>query len=792
MSLSNYQDERSSSLVKIVILILCLLFTSLGLNAPDFLPEGHRVMGGLIYGGAINAADLEQVMAQIRYDLNLPVKGLYDFSAITVSGFYRLADNVSDQITISVSDVTLDLNGHTVSGGTYGIVINSGLNNVTIKNGTVRSTTLNGIQVNSGCSDITVENIVVKQAVVGIGFDTAVNCVVRNCDMNLNTTGLLLDTCANISVNQCSATANQRAGYDLLSSTTCMIVGCKALSNGDGNSNTTGEAASCFGFVSNSGYGNVFEQCIANSTQNLNATDWDAHISGFALRNGESCSKIIKCEAGNSTSHPDGNTVPYGIWLEGTLSSLTTSTTVVQQQVGSSFNFNGIGSWSADGNYIVIPLNPGTNGVGAAQLFKYDRQMSRVQLLDEVSLNAAAWCSAWSPDGNFFVVGTGDNADGRTWLYELDRVNEKMLLRDSQLWDTSVPFQAVLGFSWSYDGLYLAVCGENSGTAPRYNIKIYEFDRIGKQLIERDQASFNSATIGDDIFDIAWTQDGSYFTVTGDVRSNISAATYPFDRTTKTVIESSIITMSPDPGNTVDSYGCSWSYDDKYLAVVSALNSSANTRIYRFDGSNFTLVESTDNSAALTGGAAGLRGAKIRWSPDGRFLAVSGTGATTGDILKLYSFDRDSETLTQIDTFNNGSGLSTISISWAPDGSSLLMTNQVTANDVIARIFDGIIFPEKNILMHNTVYCNSGASGPQGVGISGSSIKNMIVQNSSFDNAFNYHFVTNAFNQLFGDGPTLLQNLEVGSDIPITQPLDLPAALLRMESLTEMLANNLL
>ena len=62
---------------------------------------------------------------------------IYSFSTIDTPGFYRLAANVSNQITISASNVTLDMNGHTVSDGTNGIVINGNLNNVTIKNGAI-------------------------------------------------------------------------------------------------------------------------------------------------------------------------------------------------------------------------------------------------------------------------------------------------------------------------------------------------------------------------------------------------------------------------------------------------------------------------------------------------------------------------------------------------------------------------------------------------------------------------------------------------------------------------------
>ena len=105
--------------------------------------------------------------------------------------------------------------------------------------------------------------------------------------------------------------------------------------------------------------------------------------------------------------------------------------------------------------------------------------------------------------------------------------------------------------------------------------------------------------------------------------------------------------------------------------------------------------------------------------------------------------------------------------------------------------------------MNNTAYCNSGGQFPSGVGISGSSISNMIIQNSAFNNpVFNqtnkpvvysdYQFVTNVFNQLFGDAPTLLQNISVDYNVPIQQGFDLPRQLDRVLYLAQSLVDSLI
>ena len=95
-------------------------------------------------------------------------------------------------------------------------------------------------------------------------------------------------------------------------------------------------------------------------------------------------------------------------------------------------------------------------------------------------------------------------------------------------------------------------------------------------------------------------------------------------------------------------------------------------------------------------------------------------------------------------------------------------------------------FPSRNIIKNNTCYGNSGGSLPNGVGIAGSSGDNLIIGNVCYNNPINpfmvytnYAFVTNTFDQLFGDAPTLLQNIQGSSTDPILTPFDIDASLQR-------------
>ncbi|MCX7722341.1 MAG: hypothetical protein N2379_04690 [Verrucomicrobiae bacterium] len=79
---------------------------------------------------------------------------------ITTSGSYYLTTNLSvvagTAITIATNGVTLDLNGFTISStapgalGAYGVLINSGLRDITIRNGHVQGTATNDAQGNFG------------------------------------------------------------------------------------------------------------------------------------------------------------------------------------------------------------------------------------------------------------------------------------------------------------------------------------------------------------------------------------------------------------------------------------------------------------------------------------------------------------------------------------------------------------------------------------------------------------------------------------------------------------------
>ncbi len=125
---------------------------------------------------------------------------------ITQPGLYELGDNLTslpggadDTIVINASDVVFDMNSYfiaqgNVTAGVNGIIVNSGLSNVTIKNGMIRSFTGTGIIVNQSCARISFDSITIEGCGSAISFAGSGGNVIADIFIN------------NCSIYQCNAT----------------------------------------------------------------------------------------------------------------------------------------------------------------------------------------------------------------------------------------------------------------------------------------------------------------------------------------------------------------------------------------------------------------------------------------------------------------------------------------------------------------------------------------------------------------------------------------------------------
>ena len=417
--------------------------------------------------------------------------------------------------------------------------------------------------------------------------------------------------------------------------------------------------------------------------------------------------------------------------------------------------------WTPDGVYVVAGGDTNSNGDNLV-LYKYDYENNRLDLLQYLSNGAEVQWVQWSPDGSFLATVGSPDSTVSFRIYELDRVNEQLILLQSLTLDSGVRSD---GVDWTSDGRFIGVANNNSTT----EVKLYEFDPLTKQATFRDGVPVTtvSATRG------SWS--GDLFAIT--TRTNIAFRIYKLDRGTKTITE---VDFASTPGGiTVTAIlAIAWSPNGKYLAVGGDTDPDSDSPIlvYEIDRENNTntLV------AQLTLGAI-IR--DINWITDNLFaLSVD----LTGENLKVFEFN-GVDAITELASAGHANVIAP-GIRWSPDGQLLACVD----SDGIVLMVSGLQFPGKNVIQNNKVYCNSGNSTSGGVGISGSSILNLIIGNTAFDNPFNYQFVTNIFNQLFGDEPTALQNVSLNSTNPIAKRIDLPTELCRLERLAESLIENLL
>lgn len=716
----------------------------------------------------------ENFLLKMAYDDNqLVYRAVYPFLKIERAGVFKASTKITNKITISASDVTLDLNGNTVTGG---IELSSNISNVTIKNGIIDTTAADGLKVNSDCSNIFLSELTVRNATTnGIMLNGVDNCVITNCDMSLNDTGLQICNSSNVIVEDCNAIQNTTEGFCLVSSVTCNFFGCRALDTG--NPNVASGADIC-GFASQNGYGNLFEDCMALGTGSSAVTDSDSIIAGFALLGTEACSRIINCQAANGFASSSGLTVPYGIYLQSTVfqDSMITLTAVPPIPVPDDSCLEV--DWTPDGKYIAAGMRD-NNDAERIRIYQFD---DRSRVLTQVATPIASQIPSgdvtsvkWDPTGVYLAVGTEETTP-RVRIYRFNRINNTLL----QVATPDVVPGAVNKVDWRPDGRFVAVV---HSTAP--NLKVYEFDRVNLTLTEFIAAPDTNP--GTQMLTVHWDPSGRYL---------VTGSTFPASMIVYRFSEANaVLSLAANFAAGISRFGVRWSPDGKFIASGG---SARGFSIFEFDRDASTIALRT--TVAFPFPAALF---SFDWTDDGRHV-VLGLGSETGsapaaDIVSVYKYDRTANSLSQVATPNidvtiGGASLSgATSVRFSPDGCFIAVSvgtqGGVSTDPDRIKIYTGVTFPRDNVIQDNVTSCNSGNSCPGGVGICGSSRANSIIGNSSFENPIqisndsteqnapnvfkNYAFVTNVYNQNFGNAPTGLENVTFDSAQPILIPDDI-------------------
>lgn len=106
--------------------------------------------------------------------------GISEPLTISEPGVYCLLNDIVGTITIASSDVTLNLNHHSIGGADNAIVVTAGSNDVFIKNGAIDNFTSNGILA-STVQNLAIHNVVFNTGPIGINISDSICIIIKEC-----------------------------------------------------------------------------------------------------------------------------------------------------------------------------------------------------------------------------------------------------------------------------------------------------------------------------------------------------------------------------------------------------------------------------------------------------------------------------------------------------------------------------------------------------------------------------------------------------------------------------------
>lgn len=681
-----------------------------------------------------------------------PISGAITINSTNNLHYYALSQNIMGPLVIDDNAVTLDLNGYCIYGSTNGIQINPSLKLITIYNGSVVQCT-KGIYIDNDCSTISLHDIAISSCsnagiliagnssnycanigiahvrstdntLHGIHIDYGERISLTSCSLKTNGVhGLLLDNSNKVAVNDCIAQENYRVGFALYNSSHNNFRRCKAVA-------TINDDDSAYGFYSEGGTGNVFDECYAEGTETESTSSTEFAV-GFGIFPPESNDIIQHCTATRTIAPDDAQA--YGILLNHTFDELKK-----KYEVDTALVF--AVAWHPSGEYLAVGLAASTPYL---QLYHFDKNTETLSLIYndgvDVQPNDDVLAVAWSPDGNYLAVGKQDTIssppeDQHLMLYVFNRSRPQLELLDpTSTWGVDTqPFWSgttvqVNALDWSPDGDYVAVGGgETSGVSPLPYLNLYKLDRTTPQLQRQNVGTRGGADTQPSrtVHSVSWHPEGGYLAISGLYTTTYYWDLYAFNTA---LPEFQLVSSGFDISPNATPLSIAWSPDGGYLAA-GTLSGSSPLYLFSFDQ---TIPQLQNVASGVDTQSYILR--NVAWSPEGKYLAASGGYGTT-ITLDVYAFNNVLPQLQKFTTsYDTPPAHRLIFSAWSPSGSYFAAGNDDGGEVTIYR---GLNYPQNCIIRDNLTHATSG--GSYGTGIEGENVGNAIFSNRAYDNDRDY------------------------------------------------------
>ncbi|MGE0206552.1 MAG: right-handed parallel beta-helix repeat-containing protein, partial [Candidatus Babeliales bacterium] len=277
--------EQTWTMLAPVVVALCspqeILQANIGVTTYTISQPGFYVFAeNIVFSPASGQPALEITTDNVTIDMC--GKSLTQGNAVAGVDGIRIPGNTTLAPRRNVTIMNGGISGFTRSGivvGTNPVTpANTAARFITIKNMKIFNCSSSGVELlsSSNITGASLENLELFSNQIGASLTNVVDSSVKSCDMILNTTGISLNQSSDTILKKCKAHKNTQAGFALQNAHNNTITNCVAIKNGQGGS------TDAYGFVTQGGYANVFEECIAESTVTTATADTNV-AAGFAL-----------------------------------------------------------------------------------------------------------------------------------------------------------------------------------------------------------------------------------------------------------------------------------------------------------------------------------------------------------------------------------------------------------------------------------------------------------------------------------------------------------------------------